>query len=130
MNVSAHPQGLSLTPAIDSHVKRRIADALWLYESRIRRIDIYLRKVAGTLRGGSMTAKVRLQLHGRRTVTVRAVDNDLHRAVTRAARRAHKATKRAIRRQTRIERRRHHMPQAAITAPNIGVTGLNRHFSG
>ena len=91
-----HTQGLVMTPKLKAHLTRRFTFALYRFENRIHRTDVYVKDQNGgkATIGKSVLAEV--QLNGGSRVVVEATGHDSRAAISKAAKRAKRAVKRAL----------------------------------
>ncbi|MBT8071207.1 MAG: HPF/RaiA family ribosome-associated protein [Gammaproteobacteria bacterium] len=106
MRTIIHSQGISITDAIRNHLERRLTTSLRRFEQRISFVEVYIRDLNGSDKGGE-DKRVLLKVHVPclSAVVVENASDDLYKSISVAARRAKRALQRALSRQQRIERK-------------------------
>ena len=101
-----HAQGFSATPAIRTHLINRFTQALLKFNDRILQVDIFMKDLNGTGKGGEdQSVLVSVSLRGLPRVVTETVSHDLYRSLSIASRRTGRAVRRSVRRHDRINRR-------------------------
>lgn len=85
--------------AVETHVRRRLGNALDHLAHRISHAVVKISDVNGPRGGPDKRCQVRVHLHPRGTVIVSELDNNLYRAVDSVAGRLKKAVSRGLARQ-------------------------------
>ena len=98
--------GFEPTDAIRLFAHRSLETLIRGHADELMHADVFLEDVNGPKGGEDMAVRVRVQLRGGRTVTVRESRADLYAAITVAARRATFTVRRTLGEGRRIDRRR------------------------
>jgi|GEM_PF-1781397 len=99
-------QGFTVTPSIRAHLSHRFALALERYNHRIMHLEVFMKDLNGTGKGGEdQSVLVSVSLRGQPKIVTESVTDDLYRSISMAARRTRRAVSRALNRNDRINRR-------------------------
>jgi len=98
MHIDLSTPNLSSSPALESHVRRRLGYAVGHMAHRIKSADVRVSDVNGPRGGVDKRCHVRIELHPRGTVVLTERCSDVYRAVDRASGRLKKAVLRALER--------------------------------
>jgi len=105
MTTVINAQGFAVTPAIRAHLNRRFELALVRFTDRIIHIEVFMKDLNGTGKGGEdQSVLVSVSLRGQPKVVTETVSDDLYHSISVAARRTRRAVQRAVSRHDRIER--------------------------
>lgn len=104
MDIRLQTQGFDLTPAIDAHVRKELAQNFLNIRDGITAVDVFLSDINGPRGGEDKKALVRIQLASRLVVSIEKVHADLYIAMSKAARCASHTVKRKLRKQKRIQK--------------------------
>lgn len=96
MKTIIHTQGLVMTPKLKAHLTRRFTFALYRFENRIHRTEVYVKDQNAGKPGVGKSVLAEIQLNGGARVVVEATGHDSRAATTMAAKRAKRAVKRAL----------------------------------
>ncbi len=96
MTTIIHSQGLVMTPRLKAYLTRRLTFALYRFENRTNRTDVYVKDQSGGKAGIGTSVVVQVHLKGGVRVVVEATGHDSRAAVSMAAKRAKRAVKRAL----------------------------------
>jgi ribosomal subunit interface protein len=88
MEVHLLAKQFSLTPALRSHVERRLRTGLSFARDRIGNVVVRLGDVNGPRGGRDMLCHIQVAMPGRPALVVRDVQDDLYSAIDRAVKRA------------------------------------------
>jgi len=106
MSTVINAQGFTVTPSIREHLSHRFALALERYKHRIIHLEVFMKDLNGTGKGGEdQSVLVSVSLRGQPKVITESVTDDLYRSISMAARRTRRAVNRALNRSDRIDRR-------------------------
>ncbi len=103
MHIDIQSRGFALTPALRSHVDRKLRLALGATRPEVLRISVRLGDDNGPRGGSDMHCRVRVSLAGAPDIVIEDRETDLYVAVDRAADRAGRTL---VRRLTRRNERR------------------------
>lgn len=99
-------QGFTVTPAIRAHLTRRFSLALERFNHRIIHLEVFMKDLNGTGKGGEdQSVVVSVSLRGQPNVITETVTHDLYLSISTAARRTRSALARSLNRHDRINRR-------------------------
>ncbi len=104
MNIRINAHGFALTTGIADNVYERLAWAFRRFAEDIIAVDVYLKDINGPKGGADKQASVRVQLRNRTTVYVDSVRDNLYAAMGDVSRRAKRAVKRSIKKETQAAR--------------------------
>ena len=104
MNLRINAQGFALTTGITDSIHKRLGWAFRRFADEIVAVDVYLKDVNGPRGGADKRASVRVQLRNRTTVFVDSIQDNLYAAIGDVSRRAKRAVKRSIRKETQAAR--------------------------
>lgn len=96
METTIHTQGLVMTPKLKAHLTRRLTFALYRFENRINRTDVYVKDQNGGKAGIGKNVVAQVHLNGGIKVVVEATEHDSRAAISVVAKRAKRAVKRAL----------------------------------
>ncbi|MEE4219372.1 MAG: HPF/RaiA family ribosome-associated protein [Xanthomonadales bacterium] len=96
MTTIIHTQGLVMTPRLKAHLTRRLTFALYRFENRINRTDVYVKDQSGGKAGTGKSVVAQVHLNDGVRVVVEATGHDSRAAINVAAKRAKRAVKRAL----------------------------------
>lgn len=99
-------RNMPLSPAIRSHIIRRLRFALSPVESRVKRAYVWVGDENGPRGGTDKYCSVRVDIEGLDAVFVRERHEDLYAAIALAAASSGRSALRAVQRHGRIEHRR------------------------
>lgn len=106
MQTQAHAFQFSLTPAMDRHVRDRVAAAVGHAARSVRDVAVRLGDTNGPRGGVDKVCRIVAALRDRATVVVHAVDRDLYAAIDAAAAKLREAVRRQTRRRRTLRRAR------------------------
>jgi len=95
MQLDIRGRNVWLTPPLLDHVDRRLRAAMGRFAARLARVTVRLGDVDGPRAGIEKRCRIHLEVAGR-VLAIEAVDTDLYVAIDRAAKRAARATARAL----------------------------------
>jgi ribosomal subunit interface protein len=104
MNVNIQAPSFTVTPGIEQRIRARFGTTLQRHGDAVIGADIYLRDINGPKGGDDKLVTVRVRLRNQPDITIENTDEDLYRAIDRAAKRANRALRRSIRKQSRLAR--------------------------
>ena len=104
MNVNIQAPSFTVTPGIEQRIRARFGTTLQRHGDALIGTDIYLRDINGPKGGDDKLVTVRVRLRNQPDITIENTDEDLYRAIDRAAKRANRAVRRSIRKQSRLAR--------------------------
>jgi ribosomal subunit interface protein len=102
MRIYLQAHGFELTPAIEAHVRNKLARNFAALEEQILAVDVFLGDLNGPKGGEDKKALLSVQLASRLAVRIESVHTDLYVAISVAARRAKHTLKRTLRRHKRL----------------------------
>ena len=108
MIISTSSHNILLSSELDAFVSATMHQALDRLSEDVLSIDVFLKDVNGPKGGVDKQVIVRLHLRNRRRLAIETLDENLHAAVRRSAKRAKTAVRRSLRKSRRIERFRMH----------------------
>lgn len=118
MHIDIHAQGFKLTPAVRSHIERRLRFALSRTAHRVLRVSVRVADINGPRGGEDKFCRVAVSLNGLPNVVIEDVQPELYTAVDRATGRAGRTVSRRL--EVPLTRRRS-MPQLADGGDTQGV---------
>lgn len=104
MNVNIQAPSFTVTPGIEQRIRARFGTTLQRHGDAVIGTDIYLRDINGPKGGDDKLVTVRVRLRNQPDITIENTDEDLYRAIDRAAKRADRAVRRSRRKQSRLAR--------------------------
>ena len=106
MHIDIQARDFSLTPALRSHVERRVGFALSTRYDRINRILVRLSDINGPRGGNDKCCRLCVMLPGQVDVVIEDTQANLYVAIDRAADRAGRAVSRKLARISNVRRSR------------------------
>jgi ribosome-associated translation inhibitor RaiA len=105
LNTVIHTRGFSATPAISEHLNRRFTLALERFSDLITRIDVYMKDLNGSEKGGEdQSVVVSVKLRGHPELVTETTTHDLYMSLSLAARRTRRVVGRTLKRYNRFNR--------------------------
>ncbi|MFT5767499.1 MAG: putative sigma-54 modulation protein [Halioglobus sp.] len=106
MNIYLQAQGFELTPAIDAHVRSKLASKLAFVANDIKAVDVFLADINGPKGGADKKVVVCVQLKSRLSVRLEAVHSNLYGAISVIAGKVRHSVKRTLHRRKRLKKAR------------------------
>ena len=102
-----HSTGLEITSETRTHLARRLAFALRRFENEIERTEVFFKDLNSAAKGGQdQNVLVKVRLRGRPTVVIETISDDIHVAISVAAKRCKRAVRRSLKQARRVDHTR------------------------
>jgi ribosome-associated translation inhibitor RaiA len=96
MDVIITGRGVEIDSTLKAYIRRRIDFALSRFSNKVRRIRLVVKNRSGPLGRIEKFCRIRVQLLGKRTVTVSYSDDNVHAAIAYATDQMHRVVARKI----------------------------------
>ncbi len=104
MNVNIQAPSFTVTAAIEQRIRGRLDKLLQRHREMVIGADVFLKDINGPKGGDDKLVTVRVRLRNQPDITIENSNEDLYRAIDRAAKRAERTVRRSIRKQSRLAR--------------------------
>lgn len=104
MRIVSRAQGFELSSAIDTFVRDQLSTALGRFSEEVGSVDVFLADVNGPKGGIDKQVLVRVQIRGRRQITLQTTNTNLYAAIRISAKRAKRAVRRSLRKAGRFNK--------------------------
>ena len=122
MRILSRAQGFELSSAIDSFVRDQLGAALARFSEDIGAVDVFLADVNGPKGGVDKQVLVRIQMRGRRQITLQTTNTNLYAAIRVSAKRAKRAVRRSLRKAGRFDKLSLRRLATEAQAPEVNGT--------
>jgi len=123
MLIEIQARDFSLTPALQSHIERRLSFALGTQHDHIKRILVRLSDINGPRGGNDKRCQIQIKLPRLKDVVIEDTEADLYIAINRAADRASRTVKRRLARHFNNNRKLF-VPKNLETGSSVETTNL------